>query len=234
MYTAAQIITLACQVCNCPGRTSQAGQFLNMILADYAQTEDFDTIRQTTTLNISAQPAIPYPWPLPSNYLRAYDVFYLVNGEPFYLTQMELDDFDKLFTGTGVANYPTRFATDMAVSPGGAVATAPNMYFYPPPQIPLAVTVRYRPQTSDITAPETSTVVPWFPNQLILIEDLCVKLGDLVGDDRTTGWEARLEKRMRKYLIMDDDKEGFSQKVKLDPNSFRSNRNLPPSKLLGF
>lgn len=234
MYTAAQIITLACQVCNCPGRSSQAGQFLNMILADYAQTEDLDTIRQTTTLNITAQSTIPYPWPLPTNYLRAYDVFYLVNGEPFYLTQMELAEFDKLFTGQGVANYPTRFATDMAVSPAGAPAVAPNMYFYPPPQIPLAVTVRYRPQTGDITTPETSSVVPWFPNQLILIEDLCVKLGDLVGDDRTEGWEARLERRMRKYLIMDDDKEGFSQTVKLDPNTFRSNRNLPPSKILGF
>ena len=233
-YTAQQIVTLACQVCNCPGRTSQAGQFLNMILANYAQTEDLDTIRQTTTLNISSQPTIPYPWPLPVNYLRAYDVFYLVSGEPFYLTQMELKEFDKLFTGEGVDNYPTRYATDMAVSPAGAVASPPNMYFYPPPQISLAVTVRYRPQTGDITTPETSSVVPWFPNQLILTEDLCVKLGDLVGDDRTQGWEARLEKRMGKYLIMDDDKENFAQTVKLDPNTFRSSRNLPPSKILGF
>ena len=39
---------------------------------------------------------------------------------------------------------------------------------------------------------------------------------------------------MSKYLEMDDDKEGFSQTVKLDPRAFRSNLNLPPSKKLGF
>ena len=235
MYTAAQLVTLACQVCNCPGRTSQAGQFLNLILANYAQTADLDTIRKTTTLNIGPQATIPYPYPLPSDYLRFYDVFYLVQGEPFYLTQMELKDFDSLFTGQGINNYPERFATDMAVAPGGVTpATAPNMYFYPPPAIPLSVTVRYRPQTGDITTPETSSTIPWFPNQLILLEDLCIKLGDLVDDDRTQGWEIRLNNRMRKYLVMDDDKEGFAQRVKLDPNTFRNPIKLPPSKKLGF
>lgn len=235
MYTAQQLVTLACQICNCPGRLAQAGQFLNLILSNYAQTIDEDVIRKTTTINIGPQPTIPFPYPLPDDYLRWYDLFYLVNGEPFYLEPMELKDFDALFTGQGIDNYPERFSTDMATVPGGVTPKIPpNIYFYPPPAIPLAVTLRYRPQTSDIANPETSTVIPWFPNQLILLEDLTVKLGDLVDDDRTNGWETRAKEKMRKYLIMDDDKLGFAQTVKLDPNSFRTRGNLPPSKKLGF
>lgn len=233
-YTAQQIITDACDACDCPGRTSLAGRYLNMILANLAQTYDLDTVRQTTTLNISAQPTIPYPWPLPANYLRAYDVFYLVNGEPFYLDQMELKDFDKLFTGEGVDNYPEHYATDMAVSPAGAVAGAPNMYFYPPPAIVLAVTVRYRPQTTDITTPETSSVVPWFPNQLTLFKELCTHLSSHLDDDRVQLFDGQHKELMRKYLQMHDDSEGFAQTVKLDPNTFRTRGSLPPSKKLGF
>ena len=235
MYTAQELVTLACQICNCPGRSAQAGQFLNLILSNYAQTVDEDVIRKTVTINIGPQPTIPFPYPLPIDYLRWYDLFYLVNGEPFYLEPMELKDFDALFTGQGIDNYPERFATDMATVPGGVTPkVAPNIYFYPPPATPLAVTLRYRPQTNDITTPETSSVIPWFPNQLILLEDLTVKLGDLVDDDRTNSWEGRAREKMRKYMIMDDDKLGFAQTVKLDPNAFRTRGNLPPSKKLGF
>lgn len=233
-YSAQQLVTDACDACDCPGRLSLAGRYLNMILANLAQTYDLDTVRQITTLNISAQPTIPYPWPLPINYLRAYDVFYLVNGEPFYLSQMELSSFDKLFTGQGIDNYPEHYATDMGVSPGGAVATAPNMYFYPPPAIVLAVTVRYRPQTSDITTPETSAVVPWFPNQLTLFKMLCAELTEHLDDERAPQFNQKANSLMQKYLIMSDDKEGFAQTVKLDPNTFRSRGSLPPSKKLGF
>ncbi len=235
---AQQLISLACQICNIPGRQAQAGQMLNLILADYAQTLDEDTIRKTTTLSIGPQASIPYPYPLPIDYLRMYDIFYLVNGEPFYLTQMELKDFDALFTGDGISNYPERWATDMAVASGGAItspATAPNIYFYPPPAQALSVTVRYRPQTGDIATPETSTVIPWFPNQLTLLKELCIQVGDAAGgEDRAPRWEREVERRMRKYLIMSDDKEGYSQTVKLDPNTFRNRQNLPPSKKTGF
>jgi hypothetical protein len=167
-----------------------------------------------------------------------YDIWYLVNGEPFYLTQMELKDFDALFTGDGIDNYPRRWATDMGTASGGVItnpATAPNIYFYPPPAVPLSLTIRYRPQTTDIVTPESSTVIPWFPNQLILLKEVCIQLGDAMGgDDRSDRWTKEVERRMEKYLIMSDDKEGYSQTVKLDPNTFRNRGNLPPSKKLGF
>ena len=49
--TAAQIVTLATQVAKCPSYTSQAGQFLNAILQDLAQTYDFETVVKTYSFN---------------------------------------------------------------------------------------------------------------------------------------------------------------------------------------
>lgn len=226
-YSAAQLINLACQICECPGRATQAGMLLNMTLANYAQTMDLDTIRVTTTLNIGPQADTPHFYSLPANYLRMYDIFYNILGEIFTPKQWELQELDAAYTASGIANYPQNWATNMS-------ATPPQIAFYPPPAIPLVLTLRYRPQTSDIATPETSAVVPWFPNQIILLKDLCMQLGDVVDDDRSPRWEQEVERKMRKYLIMDDDKEGFSQTVKLDNRFFRTGASLPPSKKLGF
>jgi hypothetical protein len=89
----------------------------------------------------------------------------------------------------------------------------------------------YRPQTDDIISPETSNVIPWFPNQRILLRDLCVDLMLLSDDSRKDDLEKEVETRMRKYLIMKDDREGFAQNVKLDPQLFRPQNNLPPTKI---
>ena len=233
MYSAQTLVSLACQICNAPGRLTQAGQALNLILANYALTLDLDTIRLTTILNIGPQTTIPYFYQLPSNYLRAYDVFYNVLGQPFYVTQMELKDLDQAYTAEGIDNYPQQYATDISTSP--PQGSYPTMAFYPPPAVPLAVTVRYRPTSLDIPNPETSSTIPYYPDQLSLLKELCIMVGDIAGGDgREPRWEKEVERRMRKYLIMDDDKEGYSEVVRLDPRSFRRNTNLPPSKKLGF
>lgn len=229
MYTAQQLVALACQICRAPGKQVYAGQMLNLILADYAQTLDLDTIRLTATLNIGPQADIPHFYSLPVNYLRMFDIFYNVLGEIFAPEQWPLDTLDKAYTNAGISNYPTRYATDMATS------TGPSIAFYPPPAIPLVVTMRYRPSSLDITSPESSSSIPYFPNQLTLLKELCIQVGDIAGgDDRSTRWEREVERRMRKYLTMDDDKEGYAQTVKLDSRNFKTNSNLPPSKLLGF
>lgn len=227
-YSAETIVTLACQICNCPGRTTQAGQLLNMILGDLAQTVDLDTIRKTATLSISPQSDTPHFYNLPSDYLRMYDIFYSVEGTIFTPVQWSLEELDAAYTASGISNYPTNWATDVSTTPV-------SIAFYPPPAVDLTINFRYRPQTSDITNPETSATVPWFPNQLLLLKQLCIQVGDVAGgEDRTLRWEQEVERRMRKYLIMDDDKEHFSQTVKLDQRLFRPNLNLPPSKVLGF
>ncbi len=164
-------------------------------------------------------------------------MFYLVDGEPFYLTPMEFKDFDALSVEAGIDNYPERFSTDMATQPGGlGSSAAPNMYFYPPPAVPLSVTVRYRPRTGAIATPESSTQIPFFPDQRTLIKDLSSDALILLGDEGARGEQLarHVEKQMSKYLIMKDDSEGFAQRVKLDPNAFRTRVNLPPSKKTGF
>lgn len=219
-YTAAQLVTLACQIAKTPGMKSQAGQFLNMILADYAQTMDLDVIRVTATLNINAGSA---SYALPANYLRSAEVFYNVNGTIFYLNQIPLSDYDQEFQGPGISNYPQQYATDVSTTPH-------TMFFWPPPALPLAVTLRYRPQTDDIDTPETSDMVPWFPNQRILLKDICVELFALADDTRGPMAMAEVESRMKKYLIMDDDKEGYAQQVQLDRRYFRPNGNARNTK----
>lgn len=222
-YSSSQLISLACQITKTPGYLTQAGMFLNTILADYCQTvADLDTIRQTTTIDIGATGAA---YPLPANHLRTREVFYLVDGEPFYLNQIPLEEYDQLFVGPGVDNYPQSFAIQVETSPH-------TILFWPPPAISLSVTVRFQPQMTDITSPESSTVIPWFQNQRILLRDLCTDLM-MLGDDtaRKQDFTLDVEKRMRKYLIMDDDKEGYAQTVKLDRRRFRPRDNFPPSKL---
>lgn len=237
MLTAQQIVALVCQICNCPGRLTQAGQLLNLILADYAQTLDLDSIRLTSTLSTGPQTVTPYFYPLPSNYLRMADgdIFYNVQGQVFTPKQFSLAELDASYTASGIANYPEWWATDTAATAESTAGSSPSIAFYPPPAVPLVMTLRYRPSSLDIAAPETSSQVPYFQNQLILIKELCVQVGDVAGgDDRSARWEAEVKRRMEKYLIMDDDKEGYSATVKLDPRMFRSNGRLPPSKKLGF
>lgn len=233
-YSASQLVSLACQVCNIPGRALQVGQFLNIILAHYAQTMDEDLIRKTTIINIGPQPTIPYFYALPSDYLRFFDVFYLVNGEPFYLAQMPLTRLDQQYVGNGISNYPEWFATDVSQNAQPTAGSSPSITFYPPPSIPLAVTIRYRPQTSDIATPETSATIPWFPNQMVLLQELCEKAMWLSDDMRRTGFKQEVADNLKKYMSISDDKEGYAQTVKLDPNTFRPRNNFPPSKKTGF
>ena len=235
MYSAGQLVALACQISKVQaGMYPQAGQFLNMILAEYAQTMDLDTIRKNIVLNVSAAyTGVGYNgagYVLPADYLREIQVFYNVNGTIFNLDPIALEKYLTLFQGSGIADYPESFATDISQS---TVATygGPVLYFWPPPAISLSVNLLYRPQTSDITSPESSNVIPWFPNQRILLRDLCVDLMLLSDDSRKDDIEREVERRMRKYLIMKDDKEGYATQVKLDPQTFRTNRNLPPTKL---
>lgn len=234
-YSAKQLVAIGCQMAKVnSGMAPQAGQFLNMILAEYAQTMDLDSVRKTIVFNISAATTgIGFNsagYLLPVDYLREVQVFYNVNGTIFNLDPISIEKYNTLFQGTGIADYPESFATDISEQ-AVALYGAPVMYFWPPPAISLAVNLLYRPQTSDIINPETSNVIPWFPNQRILLRDLCVDLMLLSDDSRKDDLEKEVERRMRKYLIMKDDREGFAQQVKLDPQLFRPQKNLPPTKI---
>lgn len=229
MLTSAQIVQQILQICKVPGYTSQAGQLLNVVLGDLAQSNDFDILRKLTVITTSGASA---SYSLASDHLRTREVFYSISGEPFFLTQIPLEDYDKLFEGAGVSSYPTMYATDLGQVPPGQPGYSPVMYFWPPPSMALSVNVRYQAMPADITTPESSATVPWFPNQRYLIKQVAADLMMLTDDERQQTYAHEAEDILRKYLMMDDDKEGYVRQVKLDGRSFRNPGGLKATKVL--
>ena len=232
--TAAQIVTIACQVAKCPNFVSQAGQMLNAILSDLAQTYDFEATRGTFnfTFNLALGSG---PIPLPSDYLRSEpgDVFYTQDGVKYVMINIDLAEFDAMIQQAGLQDYPNYFATDLSQTP-------PVMYVWQPPSIAFPVTIRYKRQMPDITTPETSTTVPWFPNTTYLYTRLAGELCKITDDER---WKDLLgdgqqgaEGIIRKFLILEGDRLARAKSVKLDRRRFGANKwnNLPTSKLTGY
>ena len=227
-YTAQKIVQKACAIAKAPGFVTSAGEYLNMILADLCQTYDFDFIRETQVLRASpvtntGDGALPIGYPLNADHLRTREVFYRVNGVTFYLTQIPLEKFDQLPQSTGVTNYPCNYAIDPSTTPY-------TIYFYEPLVIPLTIFIRYQPQMADISTPETSNVVPWFPNQRYLIKKLAADMMNDVDDNRQAKYEEDAEKMLRLFLEMKDDKENYAQTIKLDRNVFRGGGSLKATK----
>jgi hypothetical protein len=222
--TSAQIVSLATQIARCPGYTSQAGQLLNSILSDLAQTYDFALARTSATIIFnSGGISGSGPYPLPADFLRALPdgVFFTLNGITYYLTSIDLDEYDALPQTTGFMSYPSAYTTNMELSP-------PTLLVWPPASGSYVTTVRYYRQTADIATPENSAVVPWFPNTEYLITRLAGELMKLTNDDRIdkflvdTGRENDMSAPavLRRYLKMKDDRESRAQTVKHDPRVF--------------
>jgi hypothetical protein len=254
--TAAEIVTLACQIAKCPGFVSQGQQLLNRWLETLAQNYDFPSAaytfhNYTIGVNAGTGPGLPagswYNLELPASsvlvqsqarYLRTHSVFYNVSGTIFYLAQIPLQDYDSLFQGQGISNYPYWYASDTTGAP--ALATA-QMAFYPPPQQQLQLTIRNQYQPNDIT---DFTGVPWFPNQDILIDGTAMGLMRITGDKRYQEFYNRLHGSgipggdpgtISRQLKLTDDVENFARRVQLDRRYFKgAGFNLPPTKFTGF
>ena len=246
--SAAQICTISSQVAKVPGMLSQAGMFLTSILSDLNDTVDLDLCRKTIVFplvadNGSGNGAGPYP--LPSDYLRSEygDVFFTLNGVPYQLAPSDLYQWDSMVITPGLANYPTMYATNLSIQDDAAESGGdPYMLVWPPSSGAYPLTVRYRCRMPEITTPQTSSTVPWFPNQNYLVTRLSGELMRLAGDDR---WEAFLgdEPRypagaqaiLRKYLMLANDQDNRAKNVKLDMRRFRRAwNNLPQTKLVGW
>jgi hypothetical protein len=250
--TASEIVTLACQIAKCPGFVSQGQQLLNRWLETLAQNYDFPSAAytfQNFTIGVATGtgPGLPagswYLLALPSSatpvlsgarYLRTHSVFYNVNGVIFYLTQIPLSDYDCLFQGQGISNYPYFYSCDATGSP--TLATS-QIAFYPPAQQTLQLTIRNQYQPNDIATSAFGTTTPWFPNQDILIDGVAMGLMRITGDKRYQEFYNRLFGSMgdpgsiSRYSKMMDDKENFGMQVKLDRRYFRGpGRNLPYTK----
>ena len=255
--TADQIVTLACQIAKTPNFTSQAQMFLNRFQENLAQFYDFKAAAYTfqafsISPNAGTGPGTPtgqwYLLELPASavlvqnaakYLRTKGVMYSVSGTIFYLDQLPLDKYDRLFQGQGVSNYPYSYCVDTTGAPNLATV---QMAFFPPPNLSLSLKIRNQYQPNDITTAQftAGTHVPWFPNQDILITGVAEQLMRLTGDTRQPQFYQQLfgapglDGQIGKYMKMEDDKENYAMQVKRDPLLFRSLVNLRPTKTTGF
>ncbi len=216
--TAQQIVTQACQIAKCPGFTSQAGTSLNYILSELATNNDFWIIRKTTTINITGSSP---SYALPTDYFRAKEVFYTVNGVPFYLNQIPLEEYDSLIQNTGGASYPYSYATDPNTS---------LIYFYPNPTLSAAVTLRYQSLPADIATPQSSNTVPWFPYSRYLVHAVATELMKITDDARQPKFIKDGEDMLLAYKKMDNDDQNYATQVKLDRRYFKPATGARPTK----
>lgn len=233
MATAAQIITLACQIAKVPGMTTQAGLLLNSALQDLCQNYDFDTARTTHTFNFDTTLGSG-PYELPTDYLRCSyeDFFYTIQGVKYPLISVDLAEFDLMVQTAGLQSYPTFFATDMSPL---AEQGAPLLYVWVPPSGAYPCTLRYFRQMPDIDDPASSATVPWFPNQQYLIKRVAANLMMIANDDRQAGMDEQARGELNEYLKMKDDKTNRAAHVRLDRRYFGNNFNrLPNTKVVGW
>lgn len=235
--TAQQIVTLACQDARVPGFTSQAGQLLNMILSDLCQTYDFDLAKKTYSFNFSpsqVNSAGQAYQNLPSDFLRSIskESYYTIDGVPYPLIALDQSEYDMLVQQSGLSNYPVFYATDMSKTgaTNGGTPDLAVMLFWMVPSGAYPMIVRYYAQMADISSPESSSTVPWFPNQTYLRRRLAGELMGLTDDERMASFLGDDERStpqgagvmLRKYLQMKDDKGTRTHQVKLDRRNFSS------------
>ena len=208
---------------------------LNMILSDLCQTYDFDVAKQTfqfalptSAINANGQAFQN----LPTNYLRTirYESFYTISGVPYPMIHADLDEFDMLVQQSNVSNFPVFFATDMSLSgmTNNGTLGVPVMLFWQLPSGAFPATLRYFSQMPDSATPESSVVIPWFPNQSYLRRRLAGELMGLTDDERQNSFLSDDDKQypqgagvmLRKYLAMQGDKGDRTKQVTLDRRRF--------------
>jgi hypothetical protein len=228
--TSQQIVNLACTIAKCPGFLAQGGQFLNMTLEDLWLHRDLKINRKTESITVQANNFGPFTLPL--NYLRTYDLFFTQNNLPYFLNPISTEEYDQEFKDPSIANYPYEFMT-ILVDETAAIAqgSAGTLFIYPQSSGQIVLTHRYMVKQPDIAAPETSVVIPWFPDQDYLITATASRLMQITDDTRRPEFIAECEKMLRIHLIMEGDEQQVVKSVRLDPRRFHTNRTLKPTKI---
>ena len=204
---------------------------------------DLDVTRKTYSFNFGVSLGSG-PIPLPLDWMRANrnDVFYTILGVKYVMVACSLAEFDAFVQQAGLAQYPEYYAVD-----NSALATqgAPVMFVWPPPSGAYPVTARYQAQMADIISPETSSVIPWFPDQLYLQRRLTGEMMLMANDDRAPMYlngETRTKQGtflgssaiLHRYLSNKDDAQVVGR-VELDRRFFGTPFNkLRNTKTLGW
>lgn len=231
--TSQQIVSLACTIAKCPGFTSQGGQFLNMTLEDLWLHRDLKINRKTEQILVQANNFGPFV--LPQNYQRTYDLFFQQNNLPYFLNPISTEEYDQEFKDPSIANYPYEFMTilyDEVQALQQIPPSAGQLFIYPQSSGQISLTHRYMVKQPDIVTPETSTVIPWFPDQDYLITATAARLMQITDDTRRPEFMQELDRMLRLHLILGDgDEQKVVNSVRLDPRRFHSNRSLKPTKI---
>jgi len=232
--TGDQLVTLALGDAKVPGFTVQGFMALNTILSDLCQTYDFDVARGVTSFVFDTNLGSG-PLPLPADYLRADrdDVFFTVSGTKYVMVSTDLSQFDAMVQQTGLANYPSMYATDLSLQN----SPVPVMYVYPPPSGSYPVTIRYRRQMPDYVV--DSNVVPWFPNQTYLRRRIAGEMMATTDDTRMSQFLGEgpegAQGILDRYLRLKDDASDRNARVTLDRRSFgRGGGGLKSTKKIGW
>lgn len=229
---AQQIVARACAIAKCPGFIQQGGIYLNMVLEDLWLHRDLKINRVTEFITVQANNYGPFTLPL--NYLRTYDLFFQQNNLPYFLNPISTEEWDQEFKDPSIANYPYEYMTILLDETTAQAQVPPSsgaLYIYPQSSGLITLTHRYMVKQPDITAPETSTTIPWFPDQQYLIKATAAELMGESDDTRQESFRAQCMDMLRTHLIMEGDEQAVVKSVRLDPRRFHSNRTLKPTKI---
>lgn len=227
MLTAAQIVQRACEIGKAPGFTQQGGQYLNLVLNDLVLHRDLKMNRVQES--IAVQIGVNGPFALPTNYLRTYDLFYTVNNFPYFLFPLSQEQYDQLFKDPSIASYPYCYTTDLT---NQATQGAGQLFIFPQSTTALSLTHRYMINRADISSPESSSTVPWFQDQDYLIRATACRLMMTTDDARYETFKSTCEGMLKTHLIIGDgDEQQVVKEIRLDPQRFRMNRTLRPTKI---
>lgn len=231
MDSAAQICADARAIAKANGFTGQSGRFLQATLNDLALHRNLKIL--LSSVSIALTQGLNGPFNLPQNYQRPYDFYYSIDGEPYEIIQISLEQYDSYFKDQSVANYPVNFATDLS-GLAAMPATPPKLYVYPQSNLTVNATMRYFLKQAELTAPlESSVTVPWFEDQEYLRMDVARQLMSITDDERFASWdgaEGVCERQLRKHLLMEGDEQTVVKRIKLDPNTFRMGRKVKATK----
>ena len=256
--TAAQICAKAASIARVPGFTTQAGDYLNVVLNELCQNYDFVLAKKTYNFNFNPS-QLNYLGQafqnFPSDYLRSSNErgsFYLISNVPYPMIHVDRDgEFDMLVQQAGVTGFPVFYSTDMSLT-GNSNSTQVNVpgttgvpvaLFWTVPSGAYPVTQRYFSQMPDIATPASSNTVPWFPNQNYLITRVAGELMKDADDDRAPAFLSEDEEQhpmgagvlLRHYLQMQGDKGDRTATVKLDRRRFGSSyERLRVTKQIGW
>lgn len=226
---AALIVSDALSIAKCPGFTAQGGRSLNLVLDDLV-------LHRNLKVNLVSAPIAALvnsngPFTLEADYLRTYELFYVINDQPYFLSPGSRLEFDEETSKSTTSNYPYEWATDLSPNATGSPGL---LYIYPRSNSALSLTHRYFINRADITSPETSASIPWFSDQDYLIHATAVRMMRITDDPRHDTFAAECERMLLTHLLTEGDEQQVVKEVKLDPRRFRVGGALRPTKLEPF